>query len=331
MVEHVHAHPLRAVDANGDPVSGALMYVYLTGTLTLATVYSDLAETIAHASPIVADSSGFFPPIYHSGAQLKVNVTDPDGVDLPGYPIDPVPTISTSASGAADVSFDPYTGFTDTNVQDAIESLMARWNATSEWSGDFNEAEDAAAAREVLGLGGLATLDVLDEDDFATDSATRPPSQQSAKAYISSRLGARGIRPVAVLEEQKSTGTNAMTVTASAWNTRQINAEVRDDLNIVSIAGFAFTPTQNAWCEWEAPMRDPGVTRLWNVTDGAQVAISHNVGGTGGGVSISTGGGDLVAGKAYRIEQWATNTVPAAYAAGAGGNEIYTRVRLWLR
>lgn len=29
---------------------------------------------------------------------------------------------------------------------------------------------------------------VLDEDDFATDSATRPPSQQSAKAYISNRI-----------------------------------------------------------------------------------------------------------------------------------------------
>ena len=42
----------------------------------------------------------------------------------------------------------------------------------------------AAAARTELGLGGLATLDILDEDDMATDSATRPPSQQSVAAYI---------------------------------------------------------------------------------------------------------------------------------------------------
>jgi len=42
----------------------------------------------------------------------------------------------------------------------------------------------AAAARTELGLGGLATLDILDEDDMATDSATRPPSQQSVAAYV---------------------------------------------------------------------------------------------------------------------------------------------------
>ena len=33
-------------------------------------------------------------------------------------------------------------------------------------------------------FGGLAFLDVLDEDDFASDSATRPPSQQSVKQYL---------------------------------------------------------------------------------------------------------------------------------------------------
>lgn len=42
----------------------------------------------------------------------------------------------------------------------------------------------ASAARTTLGLGGLATLDILDEDGFGSDSATRPPSQQSTKAYV---------------------------------------------------------------------------------------------------------------------------------------------------
>jgi hypothetical protein len=43
---------------------------------------------------------------------------------------------------------------------------------------------NAATLRTNIGLGGLATLDILDEDDMATDSATRPPSQQSTKAYV---------------------------------------------------------------------------------------------------------------------------------------------------
>jgi hypothetical protein len=35
----------------------------------------------------------------------------------------------------------------------------------------------------------LSHLSLIDEDNFATDSATRPPSQQSTKAYVSTQLG----------------------------------------------------------------------------------------------------------------------------------------------
>lgn len=45
-------------------------------------------------------------------------------------------------------------------------------------------AANTAAARTALELGGLATVNILDEDSFATNSATRPPSQKSAKTYI---------------------------------------------------------------------------------------------------------------------------------------------------
>jgi hypothetical protein len=38
--------------------------------------------------------------------------------------------------------------------------------------------------RATLGLGTSAVVDVIDEDDMVTDSATRPPSQQSVKAYV---------------------------------------------------------------------------------------------------------------------------------------------------
>lgn len=48
---------------------------------------------------------------------------------------------------------------------------------------------DAAAGRTALGLGGLATQSVLDEDNFGTNSATRPPSQQSAKVYFDTMGG----------------------------------------------------------------------------------------------------------------------------------------------
>lgn len=49
-------------------------------------------------------------------------------------------------------------------------------------------AVSAAAQRTALELGNLATQNILDEDSFATNSATRPPSQKSAKTYIGATI-----------------------------------------------------------------------------------------------------------------------------------------------
>lgn len=48
----------------------------------------------------------------------------------------------------------------------------------------------AAAARTELGLGNIATTDLIDEDDMASNLDTRAPTQQSVKAYVDNSLGA---------------------------------------------------------------------------------------------------------------------------------------------
>lgn len=78
---------LRALDANGDPVSGALLRVYEAGTTTEVSVYSDEALTVTHSK--VANAAGVFDPVYVVADTVKVALKDPDtSADLPGYPID---------------------------------------------------------------------------------------------------------------------------------------------------------------------------------------------------------------------------------------------------
>lgn len=112
----------RAFDPNGDPASGAKAYFYESGTSTPATVYADEALTTPHPTPLVADSSGVFAPVYIGDAQaLKLDATDADDVGLPGFPVDPIIGVPATATAAADVSFEPTPEIASTDVQAAIE------------------------------------------------------------------------------------------------------------------------------------------------------------------------------------------------------------------
>lgn len=122
MAEQIHFLPVRAWDANGNPAAGAKAYFYESGTSTPVTVYSDSAATAPHASPVVANAQGIFPPVYFEGStQVKVNVTDANDVQLSQYPIDPVIMVASDQTGANLIAFTPSSGNPSTNVQDAID------------------------------------------------------------------------------------------------------------------------------------------------------------------------------------------------------------------
>jgi len=55
---------LRAIDANGDPMPGALMQFYATGTTNPQAVYTDDTLETPLSNPVVADSGGLFPAIF---------------------------------------------------------------------------------------------------------------------------------------------------------------------------------------------------------------------------------------------------------------------------
>ena len=125
----------RQLDANGDAASGAKALVYETGTTTPVTVYTDTALSVAHASPIVADSAGYFAQAFYGGSTaLKVVVTDSSDATLVTY--DPVPLVSLSGSAASDVTFAPTTEIPQTDVQAAIVAVEAKTIQTADLADD---------------------------------------------------------------------------------------------------------------------------------------------------------------------------------------------------
>ena len=116
--------PVRALDRNGEAVPGAQARFFRSGTTTPATVYADVEESIAHPTPLEADSRGIFPPIYRSGQALRVEVRDSMGLLLPGFPVDPAIIVATTGGGAAQISFNPTGDIPVNNVQAAIERVQ---------------------------------------------------------------------------------------------------------------------------------------------------------------------------------------------------------------
>lgn len=78
----------QAIDASGNPISGARLYFYQSGTTTLLTVYQDNGATTPHANPVIADAAGRFPAIYTAVPTYKVVLKDAGDVTI--QTIDPV-------------------------------------------------------------------------------------------------------------------------------------------------------------------------------------------------------------------------------------------------
>jgi len=129
--------------------------------------FNDLATDANTARPVVAGGTGASTP---SSARTNLGVRV--GADVQAY----------------NANLESLSGLTlaaDRGLYSTSADTLSLFTLTSAGRALLDDA-DTAAQRATLGLGGLAVLDILDEDGMATNSATRPPSQQSVVVYIAS-------------------------------------------------------------------------------------------------------------------------------------------------
>ena len=140
---------------------------------------------------------------------------------------------------------------------------------------------------------------------------------------LSDGLGA-GAGPIsfAVVSDQKSSGTAGGT-SVTSFTTRDLNTEVFDPDNIVTISSNQFTLIAGTYIiDWECPhfRSNAAATLLYDVTAGANVETGtsgHSTAGANYTVGLSTGRGRLVisASNTYEIRM----KVSAAYSSGGLG------------
>lgn len=71
------------IDANGDPVIGAKVYVYDPGTTDLADIFTEPTLTTAADNPIICDNGII--PLRYLNQKYKIAVTTSGGDTVPGY------------------------------------------------------------------------------------------------------------------------------------------------------------------------------------------------------------------------------------------------------
>jgi hypothetical protein len=73
------------LDEDGNPIVGALVYFYQTGSTTPQAVYADVSLETPLTNPLVSDASGRLPKFYlnpAASANYRVNITTADGVQI---------------------------------------------------------------------------------------------------------------------------------------------------------------------------------------------------------------------------------------------------------
>ena len=146
-------------------------------------------------------------------------------------------------------------------------------------------------------------------------------------------------KSVAIIADVKAYNAGGGTFTAGAWRTRDLNTELDDPSNIVTIASNQFTLQAGTYLvEWSAPAYIAGrhSSRLQNITDSTTdaegtaeyTADEDDVSTMSRGVKVIT----VASAKAFEIQHYASLT-SGTFGLGvnsnvAGQNSVYTLVKI---
>lgn len=196
----------------------------------------------------------------------------------------------------------------------------------------FVEAVKDAIVASLALKANLASPALTGTPTAPTQAEGNNSTRIATTAFVTTAVQALGA--VAILQDRKSPGTDGGSAVEAAWTTRALNTEVSDSDGLVSLASNTFTPTANCFCEfWSVFHRIAiGKCRIWNVTNGVEVAVGSTAAATSGaGVSAHSIGSCLLsAGKQYRLEYYVTQSRSAdglGLATGAG-TEVYSQIVL---
>lgn len=252
MTARIQPPGLRAIDANGIPIAGAILFVYDIGTTTLKSIYSDSGLSVSLINPLsgvnASDASGYFPVAYLASGTYKLRCETSDGTLIPGLTADDLDTGLTSGSGALAIS----AGGTG--------------------------ATTAAAARTALAAAAQSDVDAL-----AADIAAVSASLQNIVSIPQGRLTPTTATPII------ATGVTAGTAVyytpyignlIPIYDGTQFNATEFSELTLTLSASHLASQIYDAWIWEESDVVTIGTGPAWTVATAGSCARGTGAGTT---------------------------------------------------
>jgi hypothetical protein len=146
-------------------------------------------------------------------------------------------------------------------------------------------------------------------------------------------------KSVAIIADVKAYNVTGGSSSSATWHTRDLNTELDDPSNIVTIASNQFTLQAGTYLvEWSAPAFNVNrhFSRLQNITDSTTESdgSSEHTGASSNASTQSTGAGivTITSAKAFEIQHY-HHTGAAQYGLGvetnvSGQNSVYTLVKI---
>jgi len=171
---------------------------------------------------------------------------------------------------------------------------------------------DAAAQRLTLGLGTAAVVDVIDEDSFATDSPTRPPSQQSVKAYVAASIPTPGMSFIATAD-LSSVAVADFTLPAGYDAYMFVLQNVLPATNTVTLAARVST-------DGGSTFKSDSNYIAWNGSAYVAATMANILTGVGNGAGYGVSGEVLLPGPGRSSQ---TNIIVNVAGLGSGAGSVY--------
>jgi hypothetical protein len=180
-----------------------------------------------------------------------------------------------------------------------------------------------------VSVGGLPD-GIVDTDMIAADAVT------------AAKVGTKTFTSYAIIADKKASNGDGGSITNGAWRTRDLNTEIADPDNIVSISSNQFTLGAGSYLiEFRAPayQLNSHQTRLYNATASAEVEVGSseftNTAGQAHSVSEGAARVTITGNTVFEIQHRVSVSSSNTYALGVGsagghnwGSTVYTIVKI---